>query len=46
MTKQMYEHTFSSKKQFFKWLEENEDKIDWDWEVEFAWHWKEKDDEE
>ena len=41
----MYEHTFSSKKQFFKWLEENEDKIDWDWEVEFAWYWKEKDEE-
>jgi hypothetical protein len=46
MAKQMYEHTFSSKKEFFKWLEENEDKIDWDWEVEFAWYWKEKDDEE
>lgn len=40
MEKQLYEKTFSSKKKFLKWLEENEDNIDWDYEVEFSWYYK------
>ncbi len=45
MNKQMYGKTFSSKKEFLKWFEEHEDKIDWDYDVEFSWFWKEEDDE-
>lgn len=40
MNRQLYGKTFSSKKEFFKWLEENEEKIDWDYDVEFEWYWK------
>ena len=40
MNRQMYGKTFSSKKEFFKWLEENEDRIDWDYDVELGWYWK------
>lgn len=43
---QMYGKTFHSKKQFLKWIEENEDKIDWDAYVEFAWYYKEEEDDE
>ena len=44
MNKQLYGKTFSSRKEFFKWLKENEERIDWDYDVEFEWYWK--DDEE
>lgn len=43
MNRQMYGKTFSSKKEFFKWLEENEDRIDWDYDVELGWYWKDDD---
>ena len=29
----MYGQTFHSKREFFKWIDENEDKIDWDEDV-------------
>ena len=44
--KQMYGTTFSSKKQFLKWIEEHEDEIDWDEGVELGWYYKEEDEEE
>ena len=44
--KQMYGKTFSSKKQFLKWIEEHEDEIDWDEDVELCWYYKEEDEEE
>ena len=43
--KQMYGKTFSSKKEFLKWFEEYEDKIDWDYDVELSWFWNEEDEE-
>ena len=42
----MYGTTFSSKKQFLKWIEEHEDEIDWDEGVELGWYYKEEDEEE
>lgn len=42
----MYGRTFSSKKEFFDWLEENKDNIDWDLDVEFSWYYKEDEEEE
>lgn len=46
MNKQMYGRTFQSKKEFMKWLEENEDNIDWDYDVEFSWYYKEEEEED
>ncbi len=43
--KQLYGKTFQSKREFFKWLEQNEDNIDWDEDVELGWYLKEEDDE-
>ena len=42
MEKDLYGKTFYSKKEFLKWLEENEDKIDWDYDVEFDWYYKDE----
>lgn len=41
--KQIYGLTFYSKKRFFKWIEEHEDKIDWDEGVGLEWYYKEED---
>ena len=43
--KQMYGQTFHSKREFFKWMEENEDKIDWDEDVELGCYYKEDEEE-
>ena len=40
MDKQLYGTTFSSKKSLLKWLEEHEDEIDWDYDVELSWYYK------
>lgn len=45
MDKQMYGKTFCSKKQFLKWFEEHEDEIDWDYDVEFSWYYKEEEED-
>jgi hypothetical protein len=42
MNKQMYGKEFCSKRQFLKWLEENEDKIEWEDGVEFSWYYKDE----
>ena len=44
--KQMYGQTFRSKREFFKWIEEHEDEIDWDEDVELGWYYKEEDEED
>ena len=46
MDKQMYGKTFGSKKQFLKWFEEHENEIDWDYDVEFSWYYKEEEDDQ
>ena len=40
MDKQLYGSSFSSKKSLLKWLEEHEDEIDWDYDVELSWYYK------
>ena len=40
MDKQLYGTSFSSKKALLKWLEEHEDEIDWDYDVELSWYYK------
>ena len=42
----MYGRKFQSNREFFRWREQNEDKIDWDEDVELGWYWKEEDEEE
>ena len=42
MDKQLYDTTFSSKKALLKWLEEYEDEIDWDYDVELTWYYKDE----
>ena len=42
----MYGRTFQSKKEFMKWREENEDNIDWDYDVEFSWYYKEEEEDD
>ena len=44
--KQMYGQTFHSKREFFKWIEEHKDEIDWDEDVELGWYYKEEDEDE
>ena len=44
--KQMYGQTFHSKREFFKWIDEHKDEIDWGVDVELGWFYKEDDDEE
>ena len=39
--KQIYGQTFHSKREFFKWIEEHKDEIDWDEDVELGWYYKE-----
>lgn len=46
MEKQLYGKTFSSKKQFLKWFEEHSDEIDWDYDVELSWYYKDEEEEE
>lgn len=46
MEMQLYGKTFSSKKQFLKWIEEHEDEIDWGEYVELGWYYKEYDEDE
>ena len=41
--KQLYGRTFQSKREFFRWLEANEDNIDWDEDIELSWYYKEED---
>lgn len=43
---QMYGKTFRSKREFFKWIEEHEDEIDWYEDVELGWYYKKEDEEE
>lgn len=43
--KQLYGQEFSSKERLIKWIEENYDKIDWNYCVWLEWYYKEEDDE-
>lgn len=40
--KELYGRSFSSKKEFLKWFKEHEDEIDWDYDVELSWYYKEE----
>ena len=44
--KQLYGQEFCSKKSLLKWLEENSDKIDWDYNVCLEWYYKDEEEEE
>ena len=44
--KQMYGQNKKKKREFFKWIEEHKDEIDWDEDVELGWYYKEEDEDE
>ena len=48
MNKQLWGREFPSKKMFLKWFEENEDRIDWNYNLYVEWYYndEEEDDEE
>ena len=44
--KQMCGQIFHSRREFFKWIDEHKDEIDWDEDVELGWYYKEEDEDE
>ena len=44
--KQLYGQEFSSKKRLLEWIEKNADKIDWDYDVQLEWYYKDEEEED
>ena len=44
--KQLYGRELPSKKAMLKWLEENCDKIDWNYNLYVEWYYKDEEEEE
>lgn len=40
--RQIYGQSFETKRELLSWLEENEDRIDWDETVGVEWYYKEE----